>query len=439
MSITLGAAKIIFYSYLCLHHHENVEIVTNSPTRCETVIDTKKLNLPANSSYYNIMKKGNGYDVIFRNKMFWYGGSTCLYNTEEKLIHSIMQEKYHLNHNFCVFPSKCGTKYYGIGGQHSPVPLKGGRKKKIEPMISYRDMMIVSPDIQSEYHQNGLYLMQSTDKIHWEYVKTVPVISGIHPGHTDGHFGYSLFDSKICCFYSKILQQYVLFIRANMRKGCRWIQTTRSKDLIHWEPFRLLKMEDAPGLECNFYHLDVMEYPDVGAFIGLSPYANRDRHPTEVCIKLMFSRNGIQWIDRGSILDTPVCASECRNSTHTTSVFFDRGDHYDMFFNENYNGVLYPKRSATVVRYTIPKDRLVGVRSHGVGTFSFDMKVRSDHMVLNYACHDGGYLKLTIKGKEFVVHGDALNKVITLDSSYIGQDIRVNVEMKDTVLYSCAS
>jgi len=436
MSIQTSAAKIIFYGYMCLQSHENVEFVTNSPTRCETILETKELNLPVSSAYYTILKNNDGYDFIFRKRNGWSpgGGLTSLYNTERKSVIDILKNMECMNHNFAVIKSQCGTAYYGIGGVHF-------KYKNEAETILYKDKEIVSPYIHSIYHQNGLYVMQSPDMLHWDYVKKGPVISGIHPGHTDNFFACSRFDSKICCFYSEILQHYVLFVRANMGKGRRWVQTTRSKDLIHWEPFQLLQMEGVDFDSDNYYSLDAMEYPETGLFIGLSAYTNKPRWPTEVCIKLMFSKDGVAWVDCGSVLDTPMSKNGQRNSTQTTSVFFDRGDYYDIFFNENYNGVLDHNKSSTVVNYRIPKDRLVGVKATDVGRFTFEMGVKSNHLTLNYDCVDDGYIAFTINDEpeEFILHGNSLEKHVRIDEKYIGQNVRINVGMKKGTLYSCAS
>jgi len=445
MSIKLAAAKIIFYGYMSLQSYENVEFVTNSPMRHEKVIDTKQLHLPTNSSYYNVLKNGHGYDFIFRDKHHSCGGSTSLYNTETKNLVNLIQNTFLLNHNFCVTESHDGHGYYGIGGMQSRyfINFAKATNSKLDepPPISYANTQIVSPYSYSKYHDNGLYVMYSPDMIHWEYVTQTPVISGIHPGQTDHFLGYSLFDSKICCFYSGSLEQYILFCRANMGRGRRWIQVTHSRDLIHWEPFQLLEMDGVDFNNDNYYHLDVIEYPETDLFIGLSPYANKPQNPTETCIKLMFSKDGVHWVDSGSILKTPVSSDGLRNSTHSTSVFFDRGRYYDMFFNENYNGLLNPSESATVVKYKIPKDRLIGAKpkSENVAKLSFIVNIRSDTITLNYDCHDDGYIRFSINddGYEFILNGNHLNKEVEIGSKYTGHNVLISVEMKNCTLYSC--
>ena len=440
MVLKTAVAKVIFYGYACVHNYENVEFVTNSPTRHETVIDTQSLNLPVRSSYHTILKNGDGYDFIFRNREYSLKGSTCLYNSESNRIINVLEDMYHLNHNFCVIESHDGD-YYGIGGMHSRYFLdfcnRHNLKIEKEPLIRYRNAEIVSPKVHSKYHHNGLYLMRSADMLHWEYVQPLPVISGIHPGHTDNFLGYSKFDSKISCFYSNMLQQYILFIRANMGEGRRWVQTTRSKDLVQWEPFELLKMEGVDFDNDNYYHFDAMEYPGTDLFVGLSAYTNRPRYPTKICIKLMFSKDGVHWVDAGSIVDTPTSTDGYRNSVQTTSVFFDKGDYYDMFFNENYDGIASSTKSSTVVNYKIPKDRLVGISSQGLGRFEFEIGVQSDRLILNYACQDNGYIKLTINDCEtFILHGDTLNKELAIDKKYMNRNVQIKVEMEESVLYS---
>jgi len=446
VDVKLAAAKIIFYGYMSLQSHENVEFVTNSPTKHQTFIDTEKLHLPVRSSNYNIIENGSEYDFIFRSRWWSDGGSTCLYNKKRGITNNILRDTYFLSHNFCTIKPKCGTYYYGIGGEHTNAYRTFCRRFKVkieeEPTIHHAGTDIVTPKIWSKYHHNGLYLMKSPDLIHWEYVKRKPVISGIHPGHTDKYWGFSKFDSKISCFYSHRLQQYLLFLRANMGPGRRWIQTSRSKDLIHWEPFQLLEMDGVDFDNDNYYSLDAMEYPDANVFVGLSAYTNKPKNPTDVCIKAMFSKDGVRWIDSGSILNTPASFDGIRNSTQTTSVFFDRGTYYDIFFNENYDGVLDFTKSATVVNYRIPKDRLVGVKSKStdVAKLSFSMNVRSDTVLLNYDCGDNGYIKFSIgNDDERVLVGNHLNKKVVVDSRYIDHDVRINVEMKNCTLYSCSS
>jgi len=436
VSVQLGVAKVIFYGFACLHNYENVEFVTNSPERCETVLDTGELDTVG--SYYNVLRNGDGYDLIFRDKMSISGGSACFYNTETQEMKKILQSQYLLTDNFCVIKPKDNDGYYAVGGEHNKSlhRIMGSSG----PTINYRGRTIPSPEVYSQRHFNGLYLMHSKDLLHWDYVRKVPVISGIHPGQTDNFQGYSRFDSKISCFYSKRLEEYIIFVRANMGRGRRWVQTARSKDLIDWSPLQLLHMDGVDFNKDNYYCLEAMEYPDADLFVGISAYTNKPRYPTETCIKLMFSKDGVHWIDRGSILETPTSADGYRNSVQPTCVFFDNGgDHYDMFLNENYNRILTRNEGSNLVNYTIPKDRLVGVKAADTGRVEFDMGIRSDRLIVNYDAH--GYIKFTINDdpEEFFLQGNELNKEIVIDEKYIGQNVRIKAEMNNAILYAFSS
>jgi hypothetical protein len=69
------------------------------------------------------------------------------------------------------------------------------------------------------------------------------------------------------------------------------------------------------------------------------------------------------------------------------------------------------------------------------------MGMRSDHLMLNYECHDDGYIAFTINGdpEKFILQGNTLGREVLVDKKYINQNVRIKAEMKNSVLYSCTS
>ena len=51
----------------------------------------------------------------------------------------------------------------------------------------------------------------------------------------------------------------------------------------------------------NYYHLDVIEYPDTNIFIGLAPYTDNTIQNSYIC--LLFSHDGLEWTHCGKIMD----------------------------------------------------------------------------------------------------------------------------------------
>lgn len=401
--------KIIFYNYQQFVDYKNIQININKPKKQKLILQESLMN-----GYYNIFKHNNKIINIYRNSIplnnhpifqinsecnKWKHSTILLQNNDKKII---LNGKCS-SHNFCPIITP-DNKIFGIGGLHSNP--KYHTKCFKNKNITHKGKQIKSPNEYHPCHCNGLYLFKSDDFNNWGLVQKLPVLSGIHKGQFDNRWGWSEFDGKISCFYSKIKKKYLIYVRSNIKNRVRWVQMSESPDLINWSPFQLLTVTPKFNKEKdNYYHLDVMEYPETNLFIGLSPYS--DGTEQNSYIALLFSKDGLNWHRSGKFMDSPLGYRDGKktkhNSIHTTGVFIPENNKFDFYFNENYCGHSNRKKSE-IVKYSLDKDRIIGLKSQN-GSFKIKIK-KSKKLILNFK----GYLKIN----EHELNGDFLNKEVEI-------------------------
>ena len=316
----LDNKKIINSSNITIRHNilkrENIVITTDEEygsimNGYYTIIDINKKKYIYYRASYRINK--NLGIINMNSRCSDWLNNTCLALSEngidftKKITNKdnniIFYEKC-VSHNFMIFMDK-DNKIRGIGGLHAD-PRFHSKCFPQEKKIYYKEKNIVSPYISHPCRCNGLYLYSSTNGLDWKLDYDKPVISGIHQGQTDGRngWGWSEFDGRICCLYSKIHQKYFLYCRSNIKNGIRSVQVTTSVDLLNWKPFQLLKFN--PKLDItnkeNYYVYDVSEDTDARIFYGFSPYNNK----TEAYISLLYSNDGFHWNRVSKLLITPL-------------------------------------------------------------------------------------------------------------------------------------
>lgn len=414
--------KIIFYDTKQFISHQNIHFKINKPKKQQSVLQN---SLPFESymnGYYTILKDDNKIKMIYRgskainghdlnlmhSKCNCWDHSTCIVESNDGINFNkpqIILKGKCASHNFCPIISP-SNEYFGIGGLHSNI--KYHTKCHSIKNIKYKGKELRTPYEYHPCHCNGLYLFKSKDLLNWSLVKKNPIISGIHPGHTDNRWGWSEYDAKISCFYSKILGKYVIYVRSNVATRIRWVQMATSVDLINWSPFKLLNVIPKFNIKKdNYYHMDVMEYPGTNLFIGLSPYT--DRTDNNSFIALLLSTDGINWIRYGSILDTPLCKLKKRNAIHNTSIFLENGNNFDFYFHENYSN-FQNKNYAEIVKYNIKKDRIFELYSEK-GNFKIELELKNK-LFINFKTKKDGHIKIKINDKEYELRGNELDKEI---------------------------
>ena len=268
--------------------------------------------------------------------------------------HVIPECDYYITHNFTIFKSKNYDKYFGIGGmirnQHPfwVITPKGSNETKIKS-AKYQNKII--------QEKSGIYLLESSDLLTWtRESKPIMTVDNIPNNFIKAPRGkpYYLssqekrskfesrapeFDSNICCFFSHILNKYILFCRANIMKGCRSIQYTTSDDLVNWTQFNLIKVPTFRRTykeawknrrnnianthhHDNYYMFKCCELLDRKIFFALVPFTNDNISPNQHYIKKLMSYNCTDWIDLGCLLNCKMYKDEIHLNTHICEILY---------------------------------------------------------------------------------------------------------------------
>ena len=166
--------------------------------------------------------------------------------------------------------------------------------------------------------------------------------------------------------------EYLLYGRLNPTRqpGSRFVQMTRSSDLVHWGAFEPIQLEGYSPLQGDIYFLAATSNPvDQGSLVGLFPVVHRGVG----CIGISLSIDGKRWAPAVPITR---CATDDidgphgrlhdgrRSIHHAVSGIVQRGDDVLLFIHENVPGIVEgatlcrspascgPSR---IVRYAIPE------------------------------------------------------------------------------------
>lgn len=288
--------------------------------------------LPEEKVRYCSLIIKNNKEYLFYNKDKNIKQNTNLIINNKK--YNILINHQEISHNFNPFLSKDKTKYYGLGGQFM----------RQNPYIRNYKKICKENNINFFQCKNkGIYLLESNDLINWSFVQDEPVIQS---NTKYNNFTISIekkfpcFDSNLCCFYSNIFNKYLLFTRANIKKGVRSIQYLTSDDLIEWSDFQLINLDTFNDSKDNLYMTKIIELEDKKLLLGLTIYTDHNKNVTESNIKIMTSVDCINWIDRGKLIDIPVrkkCIQEEKG--HATIHLVDiirNGNDLDIYLQYNY-------------------------------------------------------------------------------------------------------
>ena len=281
--------------------------------------------------YCSLIIKDNKEYLFYNKEKNIKQYTNMITNNDE---YNILSNHYEISHNFSPFLSKDGQKYYALGGQYM---------RQNPYIINYKK---ICKNNGIEFYQcknKGIYLLQSNNLINWKLVKNEPVIQ---PNSNFKNFTISIekkfpcFDSNLCCFYSKIFKKYLLFTRANIKKGVRSIQFLSSDNLIDWSDFQLIKLDTFDDSKDNLYMSKIIEIEDKKLLLGLTIYTNHNKNVTLSHIKVMTSVDCINWIDRGKLIDIPVrkkCSYELKGHATIHLIDIVRNDNnLDIYLHYNY-------------------------------------------------------------------------------------------------------
>lgn len=299
-------------------------------------------------------------------------------------------------------------------------------------------------------YQGGLHVFASPDGIHFHALSEEPVL-------TDG-----LFDSMNLAFYDNRLGLYRSFSRyftgtwtfdGVTEPGLRAIQSSVSKDFLHWEKPIHHKYTWSDGEEPTEHLYTNATTPIPGAehmLVSIPMRFTDERkcvsgHPESGISDaiLMTSRDGVHW-DR-SVKDAWLSGGVEEDREWTQRNFITAGgiiERDDKFFF--YVQKHYMWDDCGIWAYSVPKYRLMSLYADGEGG-SFTTKslhFESDTISLNYRTSAYGYVRVTVRDMDGntiyasdEIYGNELSHTLTV-KGLAGKDGTLFIELKEANLYA---
>lgn len=289
------------------------------------------MNKKKNIRYGSIILHNNIFYLFLNTGSTHYKGYTNLYklNNEFKaeFIKIIFKRPGHISHNLCLFKGKEKNTFFGIGGKN----------RNQEPWNDH-----LKCQKNGKKYRIGVYLLNSSNIYDWNIINNKePIIYKNYPKNGVINFEekYPLFDGKICCFYSEILNKYILYCRANIERGIRFVQYTTSNNLIKWSKFNVIKSDNFDNKKDNYYTFDCIEIFKLKIFFALVPYTNHLEKPSEYSVRKLISNDGVNWKDIGVLFYGKEIRQKniTRCNTHITGLYYNKNTNkLFIFLHHNY-------------------------------------------------------------------------------------------------------
>tara|TARA_R100001082_G_C4362394_1_gene160044 strand:+ start:1481 stop:2581 length:1101 start_codon:yes stop_codon:yes gene_type:complete len=232
--------------------------------------------------------------------------------------------------------------------------------KVIDPVWPESAKLIFKDDFYHPRHANGLYVFVSSDGINWKEYHDRPVFS-ILTECEDLPIGVLGLDWMPSIFFDHNINEYVIYLRANIALGCRNIMYSRSKDLINWTKPSLIKCNpefDAKNKQ-NFYFSGV--YPMGDNYVAFPPHFTNKIHDADghhrtyenEYTPVMISSDGVNWEIKTKILESNT--GQHLYQPHVCT-FKEHDDECVLYVHEGFQTA-----NGKLVKYLIHKDDLIGL------------------------------------------------------------------------------
>ena len=271
-----------------------------------------------NNTFYLFLNEGSTHFTCF-TRMYKLDNN---FKIDQKQI--IFREPGHISHNLNIFKSRNRKDFYAIGGKN-------------------RNQKPWNDHLKGKKYKIGVYLLKSNNMYNWKILNNkLPIIYDNHPKNGVINFEekYPLFDGNICCFFSRILKKYILYSRANIQRGIRFVQYTTSDNLIDWSEFNIIKSNNFDKTKNNYYTFNCIEMYKLNIFFALVPYTNDLEKPTEYSVRKLISNDGVDWHDIGVLFfGKPICSTNLtRCNTHVSGMFYKKNiNKLYIFLHHNYH------------------------------------------------------------------------------------------------------
>ncbi len=277
--------------------------------------------------------------------------------------HDVIMKNSGVCHNLFIFydtnpNAPKNQKYKALGGT---------QWRKQDTFWHKREKHAKMPHNTPETHGfRGLYAFVSADGIKWKHVfgdkyKTKHEPAIINRKHKDfitrGRRQAREFDSHVSCFYDNNRKKYILYVRANIRQGVRFVQYATSTDFVRWSGFKLITTD--PGFNdknANYYLPNFYPHPNGKKYMGILPYTKIKQK--QALLRLFISDNGIHWTKVEDFFkQRPWWDDDIRqpkNKCHPVNGYIISNDKKEVYFYIHHNYFWNNHRKPVrIIRYSV--------------------------------------------------------------------------------------
>ena len=216
--------------------------------------------------------------------------------------------------------------------------------------------LLFRDDYSHPRHANGFYIFKSSNGVQWSLYHSLPILSGF----TECEDGATLAcDTMPSIFYDHNIDEYVVYLRCNIRLGVRHVLYSKSKDLINWDTPKLINKNPQFNFQHeNLYYMGAYPYPNSEKYIAFPPHFKNDiltkdgsqRRYYDAKTLIMVSDDRVNW----KVLDEIFFDQSSGHMTQKHVVSFTQeGGMYVLYVHEGF--ITYQNN---LVRYTINKEEL---------------------------------------------------------------------------------
>lgn len=274
------------------------------------------------------------------------------------------------------------------------------------------------------YYANGLHLFELEKNNNLKCLNNdLPILSGIHPGRYDGHYGYTnnkdlnscrngltVYDSMGSVIYNKETDLYFLYHRANIGTGRRSIQYTTSKDLLEWSEYNIVNFnDDHDYFSCNMYYSNFFNIPNTNIYLAILPYIKRISNEYNSIdkyeyYKLYYSYDCINYKFIGNIhinnsiltLEDNSCSSNLPYNNNNNNMYF--------YIANSLNNILDI--------YTMEFNRYFYITNNKneEGLFNIKLNNYNENLILNVEVELNGYILIELYNQNnLIIEGYSFN------------------------------
>ena len=245
--------------------------------------------------------------------------------------------------------------------------------------------LLFKDDCNHPRHANGLYVFVSPDGINWKEYNETPIFSCFT--ETEDFDNVLSFDTMPSIFYDDNINEYVIYLRANLSLGIRHAMYSHSKDLINWSKPKFVVLDPPFDMShTNIYYMGAYRYPNSKKYIAFPAHFKNDIIHTTTSMSKLYDETDGQWMfgdaeqfiggmeneiqrryydaktlimvsDDGvnwKTIDEIFISETAGHMTFPHVVSFrEEGDEYALYVNEDFMTI-----KTSVARYTIDKKEL---------------------------------------------------------------------------------